>query len=65
MEVLNKIFYLILIMSGLNVGTHLFEVIKRLRQETPEKYVLSKRSRFILGLSISYIITTILTGITL
>jgi hypothetical protein len=63
--ILNKIFFIIFIMCSLNVGLHLFEVVKRLRQETPEKYTISKRGRFLLGMSIAFIITSFITGITL
>jgi len=52
-------------MSVLNVGFHVFEVVKRLRQDTPEKYVIPKRGKVILGLAVSFIITSIITGITL
>lgn len=62
---LNKILFIILCMGILNVGRHIFEVLRRLRQETPEKYVITKRDKFLLGLSVSYIITTVFTGIIL
>jgi hypothetical protein len=52
-------------MCSINVGSHIFEVLRRLRQEMPEKYVLTKRQKIILGLSISFIITSVFTGITI
>jgi len=63
--ILNKVFFIIFCMSVLNVGFHVFEVVKRLRQDTPEKYVIPKRGKVILGLAVSFIITSIITGITL
>jgi hypothetical protein len=60
---LNKVLTLLLIMSVLNVGKHLFNIINGLRDEIPSKYVISERERFLLGVSISYIITVIFTGI--
>lgn len=62
---LNKVFFIIFCMCVLNVGSHIFEVIKRVRQESPEKYVIPKRGKVLLGLAISFIITSIITGITL
>jgi len=37
----------------------------RLREELPSKYQVTKSERFLLGFSVSYIITTIFTGIIL
>ena len=60
---LNKVLTLLLILSVLNVGKHLFNIINGLRDEVPSKYVISERERFLLGVSLSYIITVIFTGI--
>jgi hypothetical protein len=60
---LNKVLLLLLVMSVLNVGKHLFNIINGLRDEIPSKYVISEKERLLLGLSISYIITVIFTGV--
>ena len=62
---LNKILLILFLMSVFNVSLHAFEIIKRLRQDNPETYQISRFRRVILGLSISYIITSIITGITI
>jgi hypothetical protein len=62
---INKVFLIIFCMCLLNIGRHIFEVIKRLRQDIPERYVISNRSRLLLGLSISYIFTEIVFMINL
>lgn len=63
--ILNKIFLVIFLMCSLNCMNHIWNMIVRLREELPSKYQVTKGERFLLGLSISYIITTIFTGITL
>lgn len=49
-------------MSVLNCLKHSWDIINSLREEVPNKYEISKWDRFLLGLSISFIITTVLTG---
>lgn len=60
---LNKILLTILILCVLNCLKHIWNLVNGLREEIPNKYEISIKERFLLGLSISYIITTIFTGI--
>ena len=48
-----------------NLLKHSWNIINGLRAEVPTKYEISIWDRFLLGLSISYIITALLTGIQL
>ena len=59
---INKVLLVIFVMSVLNCLKHVWNIIKGLREEVPTKYVISYWDRFLLGLSISYIITTVFTG---
>lgn len=61
--ILNKIFLVIFLMCSFNCLNHIWNMIVRLREELPNKYQVTKREKFLLGFSISYIITTIFTGI--
>lgn len=54
---LNKVLFIIFCMSVLNCAGHTIEVLKRLKQEIPDKYIITDRERIILGLSVSFIIT--------
>jgi hypothetical protein len=60
--ILNKVLLIIFIMSVLNCLKHSWDIINSLREEVPNKYEISKWDRFLLGLSVSFIITTVLTG---
>ena len=60
---INKVLLVIFVMSVLNCLKHIWKIIEGLREEVPTKYVISNWDRFLLGLSISYIITTIFTGL--
>ena len=60
-EVLNKFLLFLLILSILNIIRNGFFLLRSLREE--EKFLLNKRSLLILGVSISYIILTIIDGI--
>jgi hypothetical protein len=62
---LNKVLLVIFIMGVFNVLKHSWNIINGLRSEVPTKYEISTWDRFLLGLSISYIITALLTGIQL
>lgn len=62
---LNKIFFILFFMCVFNILNHTWNVINKLRQEIPDEYTISPKEKFLLGLSVSYIITTILTGITI
>ncbi len=59
---LNKILLTILILCVLNCLKHTWSLLNGFMEEIPNKYEISTRERFLLGLSISYIITTIFTG---
>jgi len=63
--ILNKVFYLTFFMSTLNILNHAWGVVKRLREDLPDKYELSKMELIFLGLSISFVLTTMFTGIEL
>mgnify|MGYP003624175591 FL=1 len=60
---LNKVLLITFILCVLNCIKHIWVLVNGLREEIPSKYELSTNERFLLGLSISYIITTIFTGI--
>ena len=62
---LNKILLITYFMCVGNCAKHIWGMLNLLRQELPSKYLISKSDRFLLGFSISYIITTLITGITL
>jgi len=63
--IFNKVFLMIFLMCILNCLNHTFNMIRRLREEIPSRYILDTTDKFLLGISISYIITTIFTGIIL
>jgi hypothetical protein len=57
---------MLLFMSSFNVARHLFKIAKILREENvPNTYKLETPQLVLLGLSIGYILTVILTGIEL
>lgn len=60
---LNKILLVLFIMSLFNCLKHVWNIIDGLREVVPQKYEISSTDRFLLGLSISYIITTLFTGL--
>jgi hypothetical protein len=60
---LNKVLLITFIMCVLNCFKHIWNLVNGLREEIPSKYEISNRERFLLGLSIAYITTTIFTGI--
>lgn len=65
---LNKILMVLFVMSFLLTFRHLYYFIQsiiRSTEEEPVKYKLSNKALIILGLSISYILTSILIGIKL
>jgi len=63
--ILNKVLLVIFILCVLNCSKHIWNIINGLREEVPTKYEISRGDRFLLGLSVSYIITTFFTGIQL
>ena len=63
--IFNKILIMVLIMSVLNIIRHIYFVIQLYvrNDEEREKYSLNGVSLILLGLSIAYLITSIVTGI--
>ena len=66
-DILNKVLLMIFVLSILNVFWHAFFFIQAYVKTEKEnsKYIVSPRSLLILGLSIAYVITSIITGINL
>ena len=65
---INKILILIYVLAVINTIRHTYYFIQAYFStygEEPVKYIVSDKSLFIVGLSIAYIITGIITGITL
>lgn len=67
MELLSsKILVFLLFLSILNVLRHVWKIFVRLKEnEVSSKYELSKWELIFLSISVSYILTTIFTGISL
>jgi len=61
--ILNKIMYLLFFLSITNVVRHIFFFLIKISDQ--RKYEISKTALFYLGLSISMILTSIVTGIKL
>ena len=64
--VFNKVLFIIFILSCLNTlrhGYYFVQAFFKSNEEVPTKYKLSDKSLLLLGISISYIITVIFTGI--
>lgn len=66
-DVLNKVLLMVFVLSILNILWHAFFFIQAYVKTEKEnsKYIVSPRSLLILGLSIAYIIASIITGINL
>jgi len=66
-DVLNKVLLMVFILSILNVLWHAFFFIQAYVKTEKEnsKYIVSPRSLLILGLSIAYVIASIIAGINL
>lgn len=66
-DVINKILVVLLVLSSLNAIWHLFYVIQAWtkNEEQNTKYMLSNRALFLLGLSVAFIISSIITGVNL
>jgi hypothetical protein len=60
-DILNKVFLFLLILSTLNVIRNTFFLVRSFKDG--EKFKLGKPSLLILGMSISYIIITLIEGI--
>lgn len=66
MDILNKILLIVLIMSSLNVTRHLYYFTQAWfvsDSENPQKYKINNNSLWILSISISYILTSIISGV--
>jgi hypothetical protein len=62
-DILNKVLLFLLILSTLNIIRSGFFLLRSFKEE--EKFLLNKRSLIFLGVSISYVIVTIIDGIKL
>lgn len=62
-EIINKVFLFLLILSGLNVLRIGYFFVQHWLDK--EKFKLEKKSLFLLGLSIAYILLCIISGIKL
>lgn len=68
LDILNKILTIVFFMSLLNVVRHTYYFIQawvKSSSESPQKYILSGSSLWILSVSLAYILCTIVNGITL
>lgn len=67
-ELLNKVLVLVFFIACLNSIRHIYYFIQAYftsTEEEPVKYRVSNTSLFLLGVSLSYILTAIFTGIKL
>ena len=60
-DILNKILIIIFVLGGLNILRHIYFVIQS--WVIKERYILTKKSLFLLGLSLAYVIGSLITGI--
>ena len=58
-DVMTKIEFFLFFMSTLNIIKHVWTIVDELRSDEPKKIEYTKIETFVLGLSISYILTTI------
>jgi hypothetical protein len=68
LDILNKILTIVFFMSALNVVRHTYYFIQawvKSSGESPQKYILSGSSLWVLSVSLAYILCTIINGITL
>jgi hypothetical protein len=66
--ILNKILFMLFFLSCLNTIRHLYYIIQAFtlsKEEEPVKYKLSNKSLFLFGVSVSYILSVLITGIAL
>lgn len=66
--IINKVLFMILIMSWLNVVRHTYYFIQvwvKSDSENPEKYIVNNKSLWILSASIAYIFTVIFFGVSI
>ena len=68
LDILNKILTIVFFMSLLNVVRHTYYFIQawvKSSTESPQKYILSGSSLWVLSVSLAYILCAIVNGITL
>ena len=63
MDISSKILTFILFMSIINILKHGFNIIVELRKEEPQELKYSKTDLWLLGGSVSYILTILFTGL--
>ena len=65
--IINKILLVVFITAIANLCWHIFYAIQAWikNDEQNTKYILTPRSLFLLGLSVAYVLTSIITGINL
>jgi hypothetical protein len=63
MDIFNKILVLFFIFSTLNIIRHSFFLLRSFNND--EKFVLGNTKLFLLGISLSYFLMSIITGITI
>jgi hypothetical protein len=59
MDILNNIYLFLFVLSTLNIIRNTFFLIRNVRTE--ERFIMEKLPLLVLGISISYFITTIIT----
>jgi hypothetical protein len=59
MDILNNIYLFLFVLSTLNIVRNTFFLIRNVRTE--ERFIMEKLPLLVLGISISYFITTIIT----
>lgn len=57
---LDKVLIMFFILAILNCVYHVWNIINNLKEEIPKVYKISKIDRLFIGISISYIITSII-----
>jgi hypothetical protein len=62
LAILSKVLYILFFMSVLNVIRQTYFFIKHLSGDTPTPFLITKSERFYLGLSLSFILMSILTN---
>ena len=65
-DILNKLFFVLYFLSMANIARSVFFLIGsfiKSNSENPQKFILTTRQLFLLGLSIAYIISAFFTGI--
>jgi len=65
LNIINKLILILFMMSTLNILKHIYFFVQAWilsDTDTPMNYILSRYEQIVLGLSLSYIVSTILTG---